>query len=74
MGRASKSIITNSMAIALSTMCGYVFNNLVDREFSPGTRWLQFILTLIVTILAAIASYTVIYKITGYVPMGPADE
>jgi len=74
MKRATRSILTNSVAVTLSPLVGYFFDSLIKKHISTDWVWLRVLMTLLVTCLTAVVTYFVIYKITGYVPMGPADD
>lgn len=74
MKRATRSILTNSVAVTLSPVVGYFFDELIKKHISTDWAWLRVLLTLLITCLTAVVTYFVIYKITGYVPMGPADD
>ena len=74
MKHAPKSILTNSIALTLSPLVGLVFDHFVTKHFSTSLTWLRVLLTLLVTFTTAVVTYTIIYKITGYVPMGPAND
>lgn len=74
MKRATKSILTNSIALTLSPVIGFMFDSAIKKYFTTGWLWARALLTLLVTFLTAYLTYFVIYKITGYVPMGPAES
>lgn len=65
------SIFTNSLAIGLSFLTGYIMAEFIK---SSNTKYkiLSIFVTLIVTILIALFSYYVIYWSTGYIPMSAA--
>lgn len=73
MKRAPKSILTNSIALTLSPVVGFIFDSTIKKYFSTDWVWARALLTLTVTFLTALLTYFVIYKITGYVPMGPVE-
>lgn len=74
MKRATRSILTNSIAVTLSPIVGYFFDSLIKKHVTTDWEWLRALMTLLVTALTAILTYFIIYKFTGYVPMGPADD
>ena len=69
------SIVTNSLALGLSFLTGYIMAAFVKPKYT-SSKILSTLLTLIVTILIALFSYYVIYWTTGYIPMSlaPTDR
>lgn len=65
------SIVTNSFALGLSFLTGYIMAAFVKPQDTPS-KILSTLLTLLVTILIALFSYYVIYWTTGYIPMSIA--
>ena len=65
------SILTNSLAIGLSFLTGYIMSEFVKTN-DIRYKILSIFITLVVTVLIALFSYYIIYWSTGYIPMSLA--